>query len=57
MRWILDLLRDEDATTAIEYAVMLFMILGVVIGSVGMLGTHSGELWGMIRDDLNEAGF
>jgi len=57
MRRIFTFLREEDAATTIEYAVMLFMILGVVIGSVGMLGTHTGELWGGIRDDLNEAGF
>ncbi|NQU22619.1 MAG: Flp family type IVb pilin [Candidatus Nealsonbacteria bacterium] len=57
MQWIKAILRDEDATTAVEYAVMLALILMVAIGAVSMLGTESGGLWGGIESDLNTAGF
>ena len=29
---------EEDGTTAVEYAVMIALILGVIIGSVALLG-------------------
>ena len=41
MQWLRRLLHDEHAATAIEYAVMLGMILLVVIGAVGTVGTQS----------------
>jgi len=37
---LLRLLIDEDGPTAVEYAVMLAMILIAVVGSVRLLGTN-----------------
>ncbi len=51
------ILRDEEAATAVEYAVMLAMILMVVFGAIGAVGEQSGGLWSGIEGDLQAAGF
>lgn len=42
-------LRDEDATTAVEYAVMLALILVAVIAGVTSAGGGVGNWWGKIK--------
>ncbi|MCC9599800.1 Flp family type IVb pilin [Stieleria sp. JC731] len=37
----ISLMRDEDGTTAVEYAVMLALIVAVCIGSVMSLATET----------------
>ena len=49
--------REEEAATAVEYAVMLGLILMTVIGAIGTFGANSGSLWGGIVDDLAAVGF
>jgi pilus assembly protein Flp/PilA len=39
------LVRDESGPTAVEYAVMLAMIIIVCIGSVRLLGTTSSSVF------------
>jgi pilus assembly protein Flp/PilA len=50
-------LRDSDAATAVEYAVMLAMILLAVLGAIGAVGSQAGGWWGGIQGSLNSAGF
>lgn len=57
MRLITRILREEEAATAVEYAVMLAMILLVVFGAIGMVGAQSGGMWGGIQSDLENVGF
>ncbi|MBX3414140.1 MAG: Flp family type IVb pilin [Pirellulales bacterium] len=58
MRWFLiRLLRGEDAATAVEYAVMLALILLAILASIGVVGSQTGGLWGGIEADLNAQGF
>ena len=57
MKRIIDWLNDEEGATAVEYAVMLALILAVIIGAIGMLGAESGSLWDSIDDDLNAVNF
>jgi len=54
---ILRLLRDEQAATAVEYAVILALILISVIGAIGAVGAQAGGLWGGIEGDLRSVGF
>ena len=35
--------RDEQAATAVEYAIMLVLIVGVVIVAVGVLGNKTAN--------------
>ncbi len=49
--------RDEEAATAVEYAVMLALILGAVIGSIGAVGQTTGGMWGNNESQLKAVGF
>ena len=51
-----DHLRDE-AATAIEYAIMLGMILLAVIGTVGTVGTQAANMWANIFKNLKSVVF
>ncbi len=57
MRSVINFLRNEEAATAVEYAVMLALILGVILGTIGSLGMRSGGMWGGIRGELQTVGF
>ncbi|MFZ5829445.1 MAG: Flp family type IVb pilin [Planctomycetota bacterium] len=48
---------DETAATAVEYAVMLAMILLAMLGTIGTVGAQSGGMWGGIEDNLRAVGF
>ena len=43
MDFLRRLARDEDGPTAVEYAVMLALIIGVIAGSVTLLSSATGE--------------
>jgi pilus assembly protein Flp/PilA len=55
--FIRTLWRQEDAATAVEYAVMLALILVAVISAIGSVGASTGGMWGGIDTDLSAAGF
>jgi pilus assembly protein Flp/PilA len=57
MRRLLYFLRDEEAATAVEYAVLLALILMSVIGAIGTVGAQSGGMWGNIEGQLNGTPF
>jgi len=57
MRYLLRLLREQEAATAVEYAVMLGLILAVALVAIGALGSQSGGMWGNIEGDLRNVGF
>jgi pilus assembly protein Flp/PilA len=51
------ILRDEEAATAVEYAVMLALILIAILGAIGAVGSQSGGMWNGIVGDLRDVGF
>ena len=53
MRNIARFFRDEEAATAVEYAVMLAMILLAVLSAVGAVGSKTGGLWGGIVNSVD----
>ena len=57
MRWITNILRDDQAATTVEYAVLLALILMAVLGAIGSVGAQTGGMWGGIEGDLREVGF
>jgi Flp pilus assembly pilin Flp len=57
MRHILDFLCSDEAASAVEYAVMLAMILMAVIGAISSVGGEAGYLWGDVQSDLDAVGF
>ena len=56
-RWLLRLIKEDEAATATEYAVILALILLVVLGAVGTFGSQTGGLWGGIDTQLESRGF
>jgi Flp pilus assembly pilin Flp len=57
MRFLVDLFHHEEAATSVEYAVMLALILGVILGAIGSFGRESGGLWSGINTHLHTVGF
>lgn len=49
---ILRFLCGDSANTAVEYAVVLALILIVAITAILNLGTQNGGLWGGISSDI-----
>lgn len=57
MKSLLRFLGDEQAATAVEYAVMLGLILLVVIGSIVTVGQGTGGMWSGNSSAMQSAGF
>jgi Flp pilus assembly pilin Flp len=57
MKWVISLLREEEASTAVEYAVMLALILAAIIASVVSVGQGTGGMWGGNSQAFNSVGF
>ena len=51
------LLTCEEGATAVEYAVLLALILMGVIGAIGTVGAETGGLWGNIDSELDGTNF
>lgn len=54
---LLRLLWDEEGPTAVEYAVLLALIVGAVIGAIGAVGQQTGGMWGGVESDLDAKAF
>lgn len=52
---VLQLARDEEAATAVEYAVMLALIVGVCVGAIMSLGNATAASFGNSRDSIVSA--
>ncbi len=50
-------LTGDEGATAVEYAVLLALILMAVIGAIGTVGAETGGLWGRIDSDLADTTF
>ena len=57
MKRLLHFFREDEAATAVEYAVLLALILMSAIGAIGTLGAQNGGMWGNIEGKLIGAGF
>jgi Flp pilus assembly pilin Flp len=57
MPFLRRLLRETEATTAVEYAVLLALILMSVIAAVSTVGSQSGGLWSNIKGQLQNTSF
>ncbi len=55
LRKIQHFLLDDDGPTAVEYAVMLMLILLVCITAIQLVGAWGAESWGDTANKLDEA--
>lgn len=49
-------LLGEEGATAVEYAVILALIIIAVVSSIGVVGSQAGGYWGGIRDQFSTFG-
>jgi pilus assembly protein Flp/PilA len=52
-RFAVDFLKDEDGPTAVEYAVMLALIIVVCIAAIGTLGTNANATFTEVATTIN----
>jgi pilus assembly protein Flp/PilA len=52
---LLKFLRSEDGPTAVEYAVMLALIMGVCIGSIGLVGQETNDSVNHSKEKIQES--
>jgi pilus assembly protein Flp/PilA len=52
MRFFAKFLREEEAATAVEYSVMLAMILLVAFAAISAFGGKTSGLWDTIRNGV-----
>ena len=57
LRRVIRFLRDESGPTAVEYAVMLAMIIVAVMGAIGVVGHETGGMWSNVKGELDTHGF
>ncbi len=55
MDFLRRLAKDEDGPTAVEYAVMLALIIGVCVGSVTLMSNEVGASFENSAAELNNA--
>lgn len=53
---IMNFLKEEDGPTAVEYAVMLALIVVVCLAAVGSIGTAANEKFLEVGTAIAEAG-
>lgn len=57
MKAIQAFFRDDQAATAVEYAVMLAMIIVTCLAAISSFGGATNGMWGGINGDLDAHGF
>ena len=53
--WSLEFLKREDGPTAVEYAVMLALIVAVCVVAITALGANTNKTFTSVSDELDEA--
>ena len=56
MKMFTNFLREEQAATAVEYAIMLGMILMAVVVSIESVGQNTNAMYGDIRTEMEDHG-
>ncbi len=54
-RWVLELYKMEDGPTAVEYAVMLALIIVVCLTAISTLGTNANTTFKTVGSKLGSA--
>ncbi|MCS6852830.1 MAG: Flp family type IVb pilin [Gemmataceae bacterium] len=55
-RKVLEFLRKEDGPTAVEYAVMLALIIVVCITAISVLGSNANGTFGFVGSKVSTGG-
>ncbi len=55
MVWLIRFFRDEDGVTAVEYAVMLALMIMAMMASITSVGSQTGDMWETIDTEYANA--
>jgi pilus assembly protein Flp/PilA len=55
-QFVVDFLRNDEGPTAVEYAVMLALIIVVCIGTITTLGTNANSTFNSVGSAVNISG-
>ena len=53
-RGVVKFLRDEDGPTAVEYAVMLAVILVIVVGTIRLIGGNANNVFSSVASSITQ---
>ena len=53
VQYVCEFLRNEDGPTAVEYAVMLALIVVVCIAAISVLGSNANNTFNAVGTDIN----
>ncbi len=53
---LVNFVKDESGPTAVEYAVMLALIIVVCITAIGVLGTNANNTFSFVGDTIGNSG-
>ncbi len=56
MKRLFRALIDEQGATAVEYAILLGLIVLVLLSSVALVGERSNGMWTIIQSSLTQSG-
>ncbi len=54
-RFVTDFVKNEDGPTAVEYAVMLALIVVVCIAAISVLGSNANNTFNKVATTINSA--
>ena len=55
-KWVADFVANEDGPTAVEYAVMLSLIIVVCIAAIATLGSNANNTFSYVGGQLGKTG-
>jgi len=54
-QWVVEFLKKEDGPTAVEYAVMLALIIVVCLAAITTIGTNSSQTFSKIGSAISSS--
>jgi pilus assembly protein Flp/PilA len=54
-KWAVDFLKNEDGPTAVEYAVMLALIIVVCLAAITTVGTNASQTFSTVGNKLSSS--
>ena len=55
-QWMVEFLKKEDGPTAVEYAVMLALIIVVCLAAITVVGTNSSQTFSKVGSAIGGTG-
>ncbi len=54
-KWLEKIARDERGATAIEYGLIVSLIVIAMVGALAVLGDTTGNLWSNVSNEVSDS--